>query len=423
MGSKAPATQTVKNETVADPTTKAWQGALFNNATNLYGQGPAQFFPGQTVAPYTQQTLTGLNMMQNQAQQGAFGLPQAQNSAMRLMSGYVPGMHTAMNAANGGMQNPFAGMIQSAANQQIAPQVQPQLQQAQQSAQQVAQAGGTPTTAGTQALNSFQNMDLSHLNDLYSQGADQIGKDLNARFAQAGRTGMNAAFGNTLGKSLGNLYTSVFAPGVEAAQDRKMSAANSLAGISQADRAASMQGNSTAAQLGMQNAGMYGDFLNSDAARQFQGANNLAGLSESGFDRQLSGAQLAGGMWGQGNQDALAGMNSLAGLYQYAGMPAEQMLGVGGALETMDQAQIDAARERWDFEQNAGWNNLGRMASVMQGLPDFSSQTQTTTGPKGSRGMGLLGGAASGAGIGMQFGGPMGAGIGAGLGGLFGLFS
>lgn len=367
MGSKTNgAAQTVTQKTEIDPMTEQWRRSVFNEGSSLFGQGPQQFYPGQTVAGMSPQTTQGLDMMTQSAQGGAVGLPQAQGAMMRGMSGFMPGFGTAMGAAGGQMNNPWTSSMVGAATD--------------------------PTTMGVEGLNSFSEGNIDHLQGLYTRGADQITNDLNARFARAGRTGANAAYGGALGGALGDLYTGIMAPGVEAAQNRRLQASGQLAGIDQADRDAAMQGY-----------GQAGAFASDD------------------FGRRLTGAGMANDMFSQSNADARGAAAMLPGLYDYGQQPGQTMLGVGGAYEQLQQQQIDADRERFDFGQNAQWNNLSRFAAMMNGLPDFSSQTQTTSGPGRSRGMGLLGGAASGASMGSAFG-PWGTAIGGGIGGLMGLF-
>lgn len=435
MGKSTPATQVVKNETTVDPTTAAWQQALFNQGSDLYAQGPSQYYPGSTVTPYADQTLQGLNMLQANAQQGAVGLPQAYQSSMRAMSGFNPGMGTAMQASNGGMVNPFQGTIWGAANQNTAGAVQPYLggaaglnAGATAYAPMIAQAGEQQTQMGVPQLQSFADAQNPYLDRLYEQGAEKVRNSVNANFSGAGRTGANAAHTGALTEGLSDLYTGIYAPAYESAQNRSLSASSQLAGIDQGNRAAQMAGYEGAAGLGFQGAGMglqmadlYGGLLNSDANRRYQGATDLAGISEAGFDRRLQGADLAGGLWSQGNTDAARASALLPSLYQYGEMPGQSMIGVGGAYEALNQEYMDDAMNRWNYEQNADWENLQRYAQLMSGLPSFSSTTQTTTGPRQNRAMGALGGAASGASVGSMFG-PWGTIIGAGVGGLGGLF-
>jgi len=398
MGSKTPATQTVTNKTEVDPTTDAWRQAVFGAGTELYNQGPAEYFPGSTVAPFSQQTQAGLGMMQNQAAQGAIGLPQAYQSQFRAMSGFNPGMMTAQQFANG--SNPYQQMMWNTGNANVAGMVSPMIGAAGQGldsgmayAPMIAQAGEQQTQMGVPQLQGFADAQNPYLDQLYQQGAEKVANSVNAQFSGAGRTGANAAHTGALAEGLGSLYTGIYAPAFESAQGRALSAASQLSGIDQANRAAQMSGYSSAAGLGLQGAGqglqmadLYGNLLGGDAARRYGAASGLANSS-------MQGAGMAGDMWSQGNADASTAVNNLAGLYQYGGMPAQSMLGVGSSLDAYNQQMIDADMARWNYGQNANWDNLSRFAAMMNGLPDFSSTTQTTTGQQGgNRLMGAMGG-------------------------------
>lgn len=407
MGKKTPATTTTVNKTELDPMTQQWQSALFNNGMNLYNQGPPEYYPGSTVAPYTQQTEQGLGMMEQQASQGAVGLPQAQQAMQRGMSGFMPGFGTAMQASQGGMQNPWAASLFNTSQQQVTPQISGQIAGAAGMGQQLAQAGQTPTTMGVSGLESFDGgANNPFLDQMFNSGANKVRDQLNARFAQSGRSGPNAAYGAAYGGALGDLYTGIYAPAYESAQDRRLAASNSLAGIDQGNRAAAMQGLSQGAGIGLGAADMMGSYLSGDIGRQYQGASDLAGLSESGFGRQLQGAELGNNMFSQSNADAARSASMLPSLYQYGGMPAEQMLSVGGAHEQMNQSMLDADIQRWNYGQNANWDQLTRLSGLMSGMPGAQTSTQTTTAPQASsnRGMSLLGGLSGAAGLGSMLG-------------------
>lgn len=321
MGKSTPAVSTVTNKVDADPTTKAWQQALMGIGQTEYGKGPAQYYPGQTFAPYSSQTQQGLGMLERQAQAGAPGYEQAQMAAQRNLSGFNPASMYAANFASGNTG-------------------------AQQQMQQYASGSINP-----------------YIDNIYNAGAGKITDAVNSQFAKAGRFGANAAYGNTLGKSHGDFYNSIAFPAFESAQQR-----------------------------GMQATGM---------------------LNNS----QMAGAGMYGDLYAQSGTQAMQQQQLMPSLYEYGNMPAQQMIGVGGAYEQMNQAMIDDARARWDFNQNAGWENAQRYANLMNGMPDFSGSTGTTTQtPSTNRGMSMFGGAMSGAGAGFQMGGPWGAAIGAGLG-------
>lgn len=326
MGSKTPATQTVTQKTEVDPLTQQWRSAIFNQGNDLLAQGPPQYYPGSTVVPYADQTVQGLDMLQQNAQGGAVGLPEAYDASMRAMSGWNPAMPYANDFAMG-------------------------------------------TSSGQQGMQAFMpGAQNPYLDQLWENGRGKVTDAVNAQFAGSGRFGANAAYGGALTQGLGDLYTGIYAPAYENERNRQMQAASTL------------------------------------------------------LSSQMSGADMLGGLWSQGNMDAARAQAMLPSLYGYGQMPGQDMIGVGGAYENLSREYLDADINRWNYDQNAEWDMLQRYANMMNGLPDFSSTTQTTTGGQGyNRAMGALGGAASGAQMGSAFG-PWGTGIGAVVGGLTGLF-
>jgi len=102
-----------------------------------------------------------------------------------------------------------------------------------------------------------------------------------------------------------------------------------------------------------------------------------------------------------------------------------QLMGVGAMRQQQAQADINAARERHDFNQLRDWNQLGRFSQLIQG--NYGGTTTQSGGPSAT-GTNILGGAALGAGIGNYFttpgqaANPWTIGTGAALGGLLGLF-
>jgi hypothetical protein len=96
------------------------------------------------------------------------------------------------------------------------------------------------------------------------------------------------------------------------------------------------------------------------------------------------------------------------------------MVNVGNAYENLANEYIGADQARYNYNVNAPWQYLQQYGQLVNGLPDFSGSTSTSTGVQSrNRAMGALGGAMGGAQLGGMFG-PLGAGIGAIGGGLFG---
>lgn len=99
---------------------------------------------------------------------------------------------------------------------------------------------------------------------------------------------------------------------------------------------------------------------------------------------------------------------------------------VGAARESATQQGIDEDVNRFNFQNQAPWQQLQQYMGLIQGNYGGST-TGTTVGPRKSVGTGLLGGAAAGGGLGYLLGDSLGLGsgggaaAGAGLGSLLGL--
>jgi len=321
MGQKTPKTQTVTTKTELDPATKAWQGTLSGIGSTLYGQGPLQYFGGNTVAQYSPETNQALDMMKTQAAGGAPNYELAQQSAAQNLSGYNPAMGGAAMFATG----------QSAPQQQL-------------------------DQFGMGSVNPY-------IDRAYSNGARHVTDSMNAQFAKSGRFGANAAYGQGMGNALGDLYTNIAMPAYEGSANRALSAAG------------------TNLQSQMQGLGMYGD------------------------------------MFQQGAQNSMNQQQLLAGLYNYGSMPAQQMAQVGGAIDSQNQANIDAEKAKWDFNQMAPWQTANMYAGLMSGMPGTTNSSQTSPVQQSNKLMAGLGGAASA--FGASGGNPWMAAAG-GLAGLFG---
>jgi len=59
---------------------------------------------------------------------------------------------------------------------------------------------------------------------------------------------------------------------------------------------------------------------------------------------------------------------------------ASALAGIGGQQQAQSQAEIDAAKARFDFGQTADDEALRRYAAMIQGMP-YATQTQTSSGP------------------------------------------
>lgn len=506
MGSKPPSTTTQINKTELDPVTQAAKQKVFDQAGQLYGQGPAQYYPGQTYVGASDRTQQGMNYLTQQAQQGAFGMGQAQDAASRAMSGVMPGMGTAQRISMGvGAPNPWAMQQQGA--QGVAQGSAGMVQQGTMSnpwATNVAGAGLTPNAyTGQIAANGQRGTNTSMLNPWATNGGQNqyagaiqqagqasangagtqglqsisagganpeleaqiraasadVANTVNSQAGMYGRAGSGAHAG-VLANEVGDMASRMRMEAYEADQSRRLSASGALAGFENAgldrnlsaqqtaaglgeaqmgrqfdasgqitqygaadqsrnlaalqsagalqadDLGRRMQGFQTAGQFASDDAGrnlqgadLWGNLLNQDANRAYQGVSDSFQAGMQGRDQQLQGAQLASSMWNQSNAMGLAGASALPGLYQYGQMPGQSMLDLGSMDEGYQQAALQADMDRFNYGQNAGWNNLAQYANMVNGLPVAATQSQTATAPGGSRVAGGLSGMMGGAGI------------------------
>ena len=154
-------------------------------------------------------------------------------------------------------------------------------------------------------------------------------------------------------------------------------------------------------QLGDVFAGLYGDERNRQltAAQAYQ--QGIAG--QRGQQLQAYGAE-------RGLQNQAFGMAPAVNQMQYGDISNQFQAGL--AHQLAQQANIDANREAWQFQQQAPYNLLAARAGIAQGGPSFQSTTAST--PRPGLGSQLLG--LAGAGLGAWAGGPGGAMIGGQLG-------
>lgn len=336
-GSSGSGNQTVTNRTEIDPVTQQWRNSIMGQGNALLNQGVPQYYPGNTVVPFSNQTQAGLDYLQNYSQQGAPNLGAANNAAGRALSGWNPAMPFAANAAAGGLS-------------------------------------GNPAAAGLQQYGTGNNQ---YAQGLFNQAANDIGNAVNAQFAMGGRYGGNAARTDAMTRGIGNAWNQIMTPTYEAERNRGLTA-----------------------------------------------QQTLGSLYDSGANRTLAGTELLGGLYSQGNEDAARATALLPSTYSYGLQPGQGMLDVGGMYEGQAQNYLNADQARYNYTANAPWQYLQQYAGLMNGLPDFSSQTTNTQGPGTNRVMSGLGGGIAGLGAASALGltGPVGWGLGAigALGGLFG---
>jgi hypothetical protein len=123
-------------------------------------------------------------------------------------------------------------------------------------------------------------------------------------------------------------------------------------------------------------------------------ANNMYGGSRGALSAGLAGGRAQEGLTGtiaqmlnqaynQQNQNALSAMGmapGLAGAQAQAGLlPSQITAGVGEQNQAMDQALINAAIDRWNFEQNAPLQHLGQVQALQGNVGQYGGTTKEKT--------------------------------------------
>lgn len=201
-----------------------------------------------------------------------------------------------------------------------------------------------------------------------------------------------------------------FAPQTQQAlqmqQDRAL-AGSDLTRTAQSQAQATIRGdylnaNPYLAQTFKNAAGGVADQVNSQFAsggRYASGANQaVLGGSLSNLASQIYGTDYAN----ERNRQ-LATLNSAIPLANQDYADIGQLRGVGGEVEDLSGRVLQDQISRYQYDQNAYWDNLAKLMGVVQGGNPGGVQSSTAMSaqlPSGSSGAGIIGGALSGAALG-----------------------
>lgn len=285
-------------------------------------------------------------------------------------------------------------------------------------------SAGFDTAAGLQQADANRRLQADSAN----QGADQ--QILGQALGLAGQFGQNNADRSLQAGMLNaNLATNTSQFNADQFNNQsRFNAGNQLAaGMANADRSlqAGMSNQSAGLNAGLANQGMISSLNQFNAGQannmaQFN-AGNQFGAQENWQNRLLQA--------GSANQNAnLSGQNARLNAAGMLGGFGTQMqtnalnagsalMGLGERERLMNQAVIDANRVAQLDPREQAFRDFAFRQSILSGMPYDISTVQ----PGGSRGAGVLGGAATGAGIGSMIPG-LGTALGAGIGGVLGLF-
>lgn len=464
MGGSSGGSQTSTTNTTPWSGQQPYLTDLFRAGQGQFNQGPQQYYPGNTVAPFSPQTSLGFDMTTQRAlggapYEGAFSnyltntlaQPNLNPYAIANMMGsagqpFSYGQSGNMAGFAGGAVGPYAQQWAGATGYRG-------LGEAQDFA-------GTPVASGAlPASESFVENTLNdpaaraqlaatargdylgsnpYLDAAFNNASSRLTENFNesvlpgiaAQFGASGRTGSGAhalSAGRASGElsdSLAKLASDVYMPAYESERGRQVQAASQL-GSQQLGSA--QLGGDLFSRLNQAELGRLGLASDLYLGERGLGQEALAGGSQAdymrralagdlytgGLDRQLAAGQGIAGLYGDiGQQQFRAGtLAPSAQAMDYANI--DRLLGVGGSMEDQAQRYIDADMARWNFEQQAPWQNLANYANIIYGLPgSYGATTSTQSGQERNRLAGAAGGAMAGASLG-----PWGA-IGGGLLGL-----
>lgn len=306
-------------------TTEPWKAqqphlrGVFSGAQNLYNQGPNQYYQGNTVAGSNNAIDTYLSGMGGQAQSG-MDVGQQMGQYGEQLAGGLTGAQNFYSDGMSAYTNPYASVdYQNKFNNLENP-------------------------YGSQQYNSIISDSVNNnpmLDQQIQQGQQDISRNMQENI-MPGIAGSAVGTGNASstrrGVAEGVAMRGAMEQGSDMATNMRSNAYNQ--GINQANNYA--QG-----QQFNQNAGM-------------QGANNMASGTQFGQNYQMQSANNAGSMGRFGLGQMGAGYNQGTQAYQ-------DLLSSGVYGRGMDQENINADRERFDFEQNAPWDNLNRYNQMIQG--------------------------------------------------------
>jgi len=320
-------------------TTKPWEEAQpyilqgYQEAQKLYESGGPQFFPGQTYISPSEATTQALNLAEQRAMAGSPLLKQAQSAAGNLMSATNP--YAAQIAALGANPSvdPSADFYRSIMESGASPEEAMAL---------------TRRTASGEYLNGNPYLEgaLSRANRLATESYQEGLRGLQSQASAAGRYG-SGAMGQQVAKG-----QDVFARA-----------------LTEQNQQAYMQ--NYAAERAAQEAaiGRLGGYEQQGIANRFAAAGGLSAGAQQGIANQLAALGAAGQMSNADLNRQLQAAQLSPQLAEQDYLDMQKLLMVGQAREGYDNAALQDQMARWNYEQNAPWQNLARYQSAISGFP------------------------------------------------------
>jgi hypothetical protein len=238
--------------------------------------------------------------------------------------------------------------------------------------------------------------------------ASQYNQDIAHQLAAAGGLGQieGANIDNILGAA-GQMDAAR-----QAARNQQLAAAQGATGVE-----AQNVGNLLNAQQFLTNTYQQGQ--NQTFANRMQGLLGLGNVQGTNIQNQLGAGMNLGNFYQGAQDDAFKAALATPALAASRYADWDRLLDLGGQIEARDAQMLKDAIDRFEFQNQMPWNQLGMYGQQLQGINAGGTQTQIAERPAAPLGQRVLGGAAGGAALGSIFGAP-GALLGGLGGGLFG---
>jgi hypothetical protein len=426
-----------------------WLKAVMGEAGRLYadGQGGA-YYPGATYVPPTSYENSAFNQITGLAQQGNpllggalnqagsmlknGGLSQQQRWAGDQISGVADGSQQI------GTGDAYGSIYSSASNLPrshlygLGIATGDERLQTEDRYQNALAEVNNPTNSQSNLWETAAGRNIGKNNaplmNVLDRSAQRAGHAVNSAMNGAGRFGSGVHQG-VLTRETGDLYERGLSNQMNQDLNRQMQAAgqidsSNMAAMSQ--RQGLLSGLTGVQQQNISNklgaAGQIDQFVNANRATQLAALGGQTGVQGANIANRVGAAQNLNDIYSQGNQLAMQYAGMMPQLNQARYSDANTLMQAGAAQRGELQTELQENVNRWNSDQNRGWEQLARLAQFTSGVIPSGYGTQTNQVPRGSMFSGILGGGLAGGALGSQFGGPWGGLLGLLGGGTMGAF-
>lgn len=401
-------------ETTTDTNTQAspWSGVApylrqaYRQASNIYGQGVPEYYPGQTVANQSQQTQQAIDLQTGRALTGSSLNPAAQGQVTDTLAGayFNPMLQQDSDAALRGIVSgegtapQYQGISQGVLGSMglfggpLANDITGELRNV--------IGGGYLNAEANPYLQSAINTATRPVIEQYT---DTVLPGIDSSFSSAGRTG-SGAHALATGKAAAGLQATIGDIGSNMAfGNYNAERGRQTQGITQGQAGIGQE-----ASTGLQGYGLLGNLFQGQTGQQLQGIGLQEQAANAERERQMRAAGLAPDLAREDYYDI------------------GQLATAGDVQNLYNQALIDADIARYNYGQTAPMDYLSQYLGLLNTAPWGQNSTSTQTGPASNPLTGGIGGALGGLGtaglLGLEMSNPFTAGLGllGAAGGAFG---